>query len=98
MNIIKRSNCKILIVQITLIIFILLQTISQLHLHLDEHNHENEHQCVICHISVNSVIPNIDLNLISIISGILLVVLNYFFVLNKNNYKYSFTSRSPPLL
>ena len=94
------SHYKKLIIQITLTIFVLLQTISQFHLHLDEHDHENEHQCITCHITTNSVTlnTNIDLKLISLVFLILITKFNCSLVLNRNNYKYSFTSRSPPLL
>ena len=98
MNKSKLSNYKKSIIKVTLAVFILLQTISHFHLHLDEHNHTNEHQCTICHISINSFVPNINLNLILVVFGILLIAFNYSPFSNVNNYKYSFTSRSPPLL
>ena len=98
MNKNKSSNFIKLASKITLTLFILLQTTSQLHLHFDEHDHTDEHQCVICQISVNSFIPNISSISTLVGFGILLITFNYSPTLKTNNYKYSFTSRSPPLL
>ena len=86
------------IAKITLFLFISLQTISEFHLYLDEHDHSDEHQCVTCHINITSFVPNTDLTSILISFVILLIIINYSPVLITSNYKYSFTSRSPPLL
>jgi len=87
-----------LVAKITLTLFVSLQTISEFHLHLDEHDHSDEHQCITCHININSFVPNTDLTSILISFAILLIILNYSPILITNNYKYSFTLRSPPLL
>ena len=86
------------IAKITLTLFVSLQTISAFHLHLDEHEHSDEHQCVTCHINITSFVPDTDLTSILISFVILLITINYYPILITNNYKYSFTSRSPPLL
>ena len=86
------------IAKITLTLFVSLQTISAFHLHLDEHEHSDEHQCIACHINITSFVTKTDLTSILISTLILLTVFNYTNVLITNNYKYSFTSRSPPLL
>ena len=86
------------IARITLTLFVSLQTISEFHLHLDEHDHSDEHQCVTCHINITSFVPDTDLTSILISFVILLITINYYPILITNNYKYSFTSRSPPLL
>jgi hypothetical protein len=87
-----------LVAKITLTLFVSLQTISEFHLHLDEHDHSDEHQCITCHINITSFVPNTDLTSILISFVILLITLNYSPILITNNYKYSFTLRSPPLL
>ena len=87
-----------LVAKITLTLFVSLQTISEFHLHLDEHDHSDEHQCITCHINITSFVPNTDLTSILISFAILLIILNYSPILITNNYKYSFTLRSPPLL
>ena len=87
-----------LVAKITLTLFVSLQAISEFHLHLDEHDHLDEHQCITCHINITSFVPNTDLTSILISFVILLITLNYSPILITNNYKYSFTLRSPPLL
>jgi hypothetical protein len=87
-----------LVAKITLTLFVSLQTISEFHLHLDEHDHSDERQCITCHINITSFVPNTDLTSILISFVILLITLNYSPILITNNYKYSFTLRSPPLL
>ena len=87
-----------LVAKITLTLFVSLQTISEFHLHLDEHDHSDEHQCITCHINITSFVPNTDLTSILISFLIFLIIFNYSPILITNNYKYSFTLRSPPLL
>ena len=86
------------IAKITLTLFVSLQTISEVHLYLDEHDHSDEHQCITCHINITSFVSHADLTSILISFVILLITINYYPILITNNYKYSFTSRSPPLL
>jgi hypothetical protein len=86
------------VIKIALVLFISLQAMSEFHLHLDDHDHSDEHECIICHISVTSFVPNTHINSILISFIILLITFNYSPALTTNNYNYSFTSRSPPLL
>tara|TARA_Y100000389_G_scaffold203624_1_gene252742 strand:+ start:2494 stop:2781 length:288 start_codon:yes stop_codon:yes gene_type:complete len=93
----KNKSVK-LIVKIVLALFISSQMISEFHLHFDEHENEESHQCITCHLSSNSALPIIDSNLILQILGILLIASYLQPFLISNNQKSPFSSRAPPLL
>ena len=54
------------VIKIALVLFISLQAMSEFHLHLDDHDHSDEHECITCHISVTSFVPNTHINSILI--------------------------------
>ena len=82
-----------------LVTLIIVQSVSQLHLHHDDHDeHVDESNCITCHLSSNSALPDIDLNLILQIFGILLIASYLQPFLISNNQKSLFSSRAPPLL
>ena len=93
----KNKSVK-LVVKIVLALFISSQMISEFHLHFDEHENEESHQCITCHLSSNSALPSIDSNLILLILGILLIASYLQPFLISNNQKSPFSSRAPPLL
>jgi hypothetical protein len=82
-----------------LVILIIAQSVSQLHLHHDDHDeHVADSNCVICHLNLSSFVPVADLSLTLGGLGILLVIIYLQSFLIRNNQKYPFNSRSPPLL
>jgi hypothetical protein len=87
-----------LVAKISLALLISSPMISEFHLHFDEHENEESQQCIICHLSSNSSLPDIGLNLILQIFGIFLVVSYSQSFLISNNQKFPFNSRAPPLL
>ena len=98
---IKSQKLTKLAPKLFLILLILVQTISQLHLDHDDHvndEHINEGHCITCHLNSNSFIPGQDLNLILISFSILITILYLQSFLITNNQKFPFNSRSPPLL
>ena len=98
---IKSKKLTKLVPKLFLTLLILIQTVSQLHLHHDDHvndEHVNEDHCITCHLNSNSFIPDQDLNLILISFGILITILYLQSFLITSNQKFPFNSRSPPLL
>ena len=87
-----------LVTKISLALLISSPMISEFHLHFDEHENEGSHQCITCHLSSNSSLPGIGLNLILQIFGILLIASYLQNFLIGNNQKLLFNSRAPPLL
>ena len=79
-----------------LVLLIIVQSVSQLHLHHDEH--VTDSNCITCHLNSSSFVPVADLSLTLDSLGILLVIIYLRSFLIRNNQKYPFNSRSPPLL
>jgi hypothetical protein len=82
-----------------LVTLIIVQSVSQLHLHHDDHDeHVDESNCITCHLNSSSFVPVADLSLTLESLGILLIIIYLQSFLIRNNQKYPLNSRTPPLL